>query len=104
MSKPGVGTQQTDQDNPPVIYTCARCGKREVGDSAFEAGKPVGFYLDLRKVTGETFRHHQRTPATVFFCTKECLLEGIQYGISAMVKPTTPIGMDARRSSPPRGR
>jgi hypothetical protein len=84
----------------PVIYKCGSCDKREVADTPFEADKPNGFYLDLRKVTGEKYRYHVKTPETVYFCTKECLIDGLKYGISHMTEETTPIGMDPRRVSP----
>jgi hypothetical protein len=82
------------------IYVCDRCENRVVADSAFEADKPNGFFLDLRKVSGEKYRYHEKTPETVFFCTKECLIDGLQYGISHMVEKTIPIGIDARKLSP----
>jgi len=85
---------------PIVIYTCGRCELRVVADSVFEADKPVGFFMDLRKITGEKYRHHAKTPEPVYFCTKECLIEGLQYGISHMVVPTMPIGMDPSMVSP----
>lgn len=83
-----------------VIYTCSSCSNLEVAATVFEADKPNGFFLDLLKITGEKYRHHAKTPVPVYFCTKECLVEGIQFGISHMVKPTVPIGIDARKRSP----
>ena len=83
-----------------VIYTCQRCEIRTVADSAFEADKPVGFYVDLRKVTGEKYRYHAKTPEAVFFCSKECMIDGLQYGISQMVESTMPIGIDPQLISP----
>ena len=83
-----------------IVYTCDRCGVRKAADSVFEADKPVGFYLDLLKVTGEKYPRHFKTSEQVFFCTKECLIEGLQFGISGMVKETVPIGLAPRQRSP----
>lgn len=82
-----------------TIYTCADCEQHKVGNSPFEADKPAGFYLDLQKITGEKYPHHYKTPAQVFFCTKECMINGLQFGISGLVEETVPIGLDPRRIS-----
>jgi hypothetical protein len=89
----------TDRENW-TVYVCYSCDKRIVADTAFTADKPVGFYLDLLKITGEKYPHHYKTPAPVFFCTKECMISGLQFGISHMVEETVPIGLDPRRISP----
>ena len=83
-----------------VIYTCEGCDQREIADTAFEADKPKGFYLQLQQVTGERYTHHAKTPAPVYFCSKECLVSGVQFGISRMVVATEPIGLDPSKKSP----
>lgn len=89
------------QDSQKVVYTCesGKCSWTEIADTAFEADKPNGFFIELRKITGSHYRHHSKTPAPVYFCSKECLLEGLQFGISHMVEPTVPIGIDPRKRS-----
>jgi hypothetical protein len=83
-----------------LVYTCERCGLRKEAASVFEADKPNGFYIDLLKVTGEKYPHHAKTPESVFYCTKECLIDGLQYGISHIVQDTVPIGMDPSKIAP----
>lgn len=58
--------------------------------SALEADKPNGYYLEPRQVTGEKYTHHARTPASMFYCTKRCLLGGIADDIQSIVVPTVP--------------
>jgi hypothetical protein len=82
------------------IYECDSCGDRKVADTPFEADKPIGFWIDLLKVTGEKYPHHAKTPAPVYFCSKECLLKGLQFGISRMTEDIVPIGLDPRQISP----
>jgi hypothetical protein len=83
-----------------TIHTCNRCGQHKVGESPFEADRPIGFYIDLLKVTGAKYPHHAKTPGQVFFCTKECMIDGLQYGISGMIQETVPIGLTPQQLSP----
>lgn len=90
----------TITDSADVIYECNSCGSLKKAESAFQADKPNGFWIDLQKVTGERYRHHAKTPEPVFYCTKECLLRGMQFQISHIVQPTDPIGLDPHKKSP----
>ncbi|MCI4659728.1 hypothetical protein [Cryobacterium zhongshanensis] len=83
-----------------TIYTCTYCQEHKVGNSPFEADKPVGFWIEVLKVTGERYPHHSKTPGPVFFCTKECMLDGLKYGISGMVEEIIPIGRSREQVSP----
>lgn len=77
-----------------IGYECVRCGEISGARSEFTADKPEGFYIQLRKITGGG--KHYATPAEVFACSKECLIEAIQYGIGGMVIPAPPIGPATR--------
>jgi len=99
-------TNNPVEQKPPVpdqsdltIYTCGNCDERKVASSPFEADKPVGFWLGLLKITGEKYPHHYKTPGHVFFCTKECMIQGLQFGISGMVTETIPIGLSREQVS-----
>lgn len=83
-----------------VIYECESCGSLHKAATVFQADKPNGFWIDLRKITGEKYRHHYKTPEPVFYCTKECLINGMQFQISHIVQPTEPIGLDELKKSP----
>lgn len=87
-------------DSQAVIYECENCEHIVKADSPFEADKPNGFWIDVRKVTGDRYRYHEKTPEPVFYCTKECLVSAVQFSIGHIVQPTEPIGLAASQRSP----
>lgn len=81
----------TASDEPtPVMYVCEHCGKRFVSNTAYEADKPNGYYVDVRRVDGGTYSTHTRTSAPAFFCSHDCLVEGMRHDLPSILKPTTP--------------
>lgn len=74
----------------PVMYVCAHCGRRFVSNSAFEADKPNGYYVEVRKVDGGRYSTHTATPAPVFFCSEDCLTAGMREDLPGILEPTSP--------------
>lgn len=81
---------KTSTEQTPVMYECAHCGRRFVSNTAYEADKPNGYYLELRKVDGGKYTTHTKTVAPVFFCSDECLVEGMQHDLPSILAPTSP--------------
>lgn len=70
-------------------YQCEWC-EAVVPVSSFDPkDMPEGYFLQLRRVTAA--RNHSRS-GLLFFCTKDCLLEGLRYQASALMQPVeTPL-------------
>lgn len=81
---------KTSTEPVPVLYVCAHCGRRFLSDSAYEADKPNGYYLELRKVDGGKYSTHTKTLAPVFFCSDECLVDGVRNDLPSILRPTVP--------------
>ncbi|QIG58283.1 hypothetical protein SEA_SKOG_131 [Gordonia phage Skog] len=79
-----------------TYYQCAygRCGKQIEVESPYRSDAPEGYYFSVRRVT--EYQNHTVTPE-LFCCSKECLVNFMQYGISNNAVPDTPIGSDKKR-------
>ncbi|QDF18556.1 hypothetical protein SEA_PUPPER_70 [Gordonia phage Pupper] len=79
-----------------TYYQCAygRCGKQVEVESPYRDDAPEGYYFSVRRVT--EYRNHSVVPE-VFVCSKECLINFMQYEISHYAVPDTPIARETRR-------
>lgn len=65
-------------------FVCDRCGANFETPSFDEKDMPPGYHVHLRRVTDAG--HHSVSDA-LFFCSKDCLLGGMQFGISSYTHP-----------------
>jgi len=83
-----------------VFYVCAYCGQKYLSNTGYESDKPNGYYIELREVVGGRYSHHRVTPEPMFYCSKECLLAGLQTGLDKILVPSTPPDTAASSGEP----
>ena len=71
-----------------AVYDCDQCSKSVPAKSAANADRPTGYYFHVRRVT-ELFKHHM-TDGELFFCSKPCAEQYVQYGMSRSYEPVMP--------------
>lgn len=74
-------------------YKCGRCGSVVEAKSPWSDDYPEGYFLTIRRVT-ESQSHYLSD--LIYLCTKECLVEFAQFGVSAATQTWRPVGRGAR--------
>ena len=77
-----------------LAYRCEGCDNLVPVATPFQADKPAGYFINLRRVTAA--RNHSITEE-LYLCTKDCMIEYMQHGISASTTPFRPIGVEEKR-------
>lgn len=77
-----------------VGFECENCQKVVAADSVFSEDYPEGYFVHLRRVTQA---HNHYITGEIFFCDKDCLVNFMQYGITASTRNWSPISPNPRR-------
>lgn len=65
------------------VYECDSCENEVSVGSMDPEDMPPGYHIFLRRVTRA--KHHRISDA-MFFCTKDCLLDGMQFRITHLTR------------------
>lgn len=65
------------------IYECESCTRDVSVPSMDPEDMPTGYHVFLRRVTGA--KHHRISDA-LFFCSKECFLDGVQFRMTSLTR------------------
>ena len=69
-------------------FTCDNCSRDIKAKSHDPGDMPEGYHLHVRRVTAH---HNHYVSGPLFFCTKDCLLNAMSYGISSLIYPVEEV-------------